>query len=139
MQHSERKKSRIDPRPGAPLLKSSPKPSTVPAPEINKAGPPAAKAPVIDPTVVLSIDIGTSTSAVTAHYWTLPQSDESATIEDIDSGNKSSRAIVTNIASWPGHEGSNFYEEKVPSLVIYDKDGKVCSLLNKNMDLTDDC
>lgn len=33
--------------------------------------------------------------------------------------------IVTHVARWPGQEGA-IYEEKVPSLLIYDAEGEVC-------------
>jgi hypothetical protein len=33
--------------------------------------------------------------------------------------------LVTRVARWPGQEGA-IYEEKVPSVLIYDAQGEVC-------------
>lgn len=81
--------------------------------------------PGIQNALVLSIDIGMSTSAVTAHY-----SEQSRRNGKADPGNTPSRAVITNIASWPGHENNRF-EEKVPSLLVYDWDGKVRGLVGE--------
>lgn len=118
MSASGKKRSRLN-------LRAEPLP-----PRLEQATPPESQN--TRSSLVLSIDVGTSTSAVTTHHWVSTQSYESETNDEPDPSNKVSRAIVTNIASWPGHEGSSFYEEKVPSLLIYDNDGKVCDLVDVN-------
>jgi hypothetical protein len=79
-----------------------------------------------EPRLVLSIDIGTSQSAVAVFYCKRGKVERTlASHTELTSLVSDAPPIVTHVARWPGQEGA-IYEEKVPSLLIYDADGKVC-------------
>lgn len=60
------------------------------------------------PQLILSIDVGTTQSAVAVYY----------------SNGELEEPVVTHVARWPGQEAS-IHEEKVPSALLYDAEGNL--------------
>jgi len=79
--------------------------------------------------LLISVDVGTSQTAV-AVFYCKPGKVEPVIMSwrRINALTSGAHPIVTSIARWPGQEDV-LYEEKVPSVLIYNCDGKVSNLI----------
>ena len=90
-----------------------------------------------EPRLILSIDIGASHSAVAVFYCKGGKAKRATTSHtELTSLVIDARPVFTHVARWPGQEGAP-YEEKVPSVLIYNAEGEVCCVTTRDFTVLD--